>query len=72
MDEKLSFSQFRNRHMFKFYEQTRGKSIMFKGNPVAKFEAFAEIYNRYKQGNSEKEISLIVSGMSVDFTVLNK
>ena len=70
--EKLTFNEYRSRYMLGFYRKTNGKEIYFKGQKVDKFEAFAELYDRYLKGNSEREILVIVEGVSEDFKIHKK
>jgi len=72
MNRILSFDQYRDKYLFTFYQQTARKKILYKGVKVDKFEAFSTLYDRYLKGNSIKEIDLVLSGMSHDFTIIPK
>jgi hypothetical protein len=72
MNRILSFDQYRNKHLLEFYRQTTRKQVLYKGVKVYKFEAFSTLYDRYLKGNSIKEIDLVLSGMSHDFTIIPK
>lgn len=66
----MSFNDYKRRFMSYFYEHTTGKQVIYKGEPCAKFEAFATLYSRYAKGNSVKEIDLVLDGMSNDFSII--
>jgi hypothetical protein len=68
----LTFNQYREKFQLQFYKRTIGKSFIYNGDIVHKFEVFATLYNRHKNGNSVKEIELLLSGMSQDFTMVPK
>ncbi|MFA5299919.1 MAG: hypothetical protein WC389_17170 [Lutibacter sp.] len=72
MNRILSFDQYRNKYLLTFYRQTARKHFLYKGVKVDKFEVFSTLYNRYLKGNSIKEIDLVISGMSHDFTLVSK
>jgi hypothetical protein len=72
MNRILSFDQYRNKHLLEFYRQTARKQVLYKGVKVDKFEAFSTLYDRYLKGNSIREIDLVISGMSRDFTLVRK
>ena len=68
----LSFNQYREKYMLTFYKRLNKKKILYKDEECGKFEAFATLYARHAKGNSEKEIELVLSGMSADFSIANK